>query len=79
MEKKHVALVLEKQELYTLWSMCHDSEMYWYKHYEKASNTQDYHLNKDSIKLLQQNIKEVSDKVEAVYYALRERELEENA
>lgn len=79
MNKEHVALILDKQELYLLWSMCHDSEMYWLKHYENSTENQNYHLSRESIKLMQQKIKGVSNKVETVYYALREKELQDNA
>jgi len=79
MEKNQVALVLTKDELYSLWSMCGDSSSYWYNHYEKSCNIENYYLDRKAIKNMLERIEHISDKVNAVYQAVKERELEEAA
>jgi len=77
MDKNQVAVLLTKDELYSLWSMCGDSSSYWYNHYQRASNIEDYYLDKDAIKSMLERIEYITNKIDVIYQAVKERDLKE--
>lgn len=77
MDKNQVAVLLTKDELFSLWSMCGDSSTYWYNHYKKACNIENYYLDKNAIENMLKRIEYISNKIDVIYQAVKERELEE--
>jgi hypothetical protein len=77
MDKNQVAVLLTKDELFSLWSMCGDSSIYWHNHYAKACTIENYYLDKDSVDCMLKRIEYISNKIDVVYQAVKERELKE--
>lgn len=78
-EDQLISILLTKEELYRLWSMCHDSSMYWYNHWRKSTDDIDYHLSETGCKLMLEQIQKILAKVEAVYVSTKEQELKDAA
>lgn len=76
-EDQLVAILLTKEDVYRLYSICHDSFSYWHKHRHKAFENSNYFLSQSGCEAVLNANKEVSDKIEAIYFALNAREEEE--
>ena len=59
--------------------MCHDSSMYWHNHWQKAANDPNYFLSKSGCEAVKNCNKEVADKIDAIYFALKAKAEEEAA
>jgi len=74
-----IAVLLTKDEIFRLMTMCHDSSMYWHNHWQKASDDPKYHLSKLGCEAVKSCNKEVADKIESIYFALKSKAEEEAA
>ena len=73
-----VALLLTKEEVWKLHSMCHDSNTYWYHHLRKAIEDSSYFLNEEGCRAVINSGKELLNKIESVYFATQDTEKKED-
>jgi len=73
-DQQLIAVLLTKDEIFRLMTMCHDSSMYWHNHWQKASDDPNYHLSKLGCEAVRNCNKEVADKIESIYFALKARD-----
>jgi hypothetical protein len=78
-DQQLIAVLLTEEEIYRLMSMCHDSNMYWHNHWQKAVNDSNYYLSKTGCEAVKLYNKKVADKIEAIYSALKVKAKEEAA
>jgi len=76
-QDKLIAILLTKEEIFQLMSMCHDSSIYWGGHLLKAVHDPNYYLSEKGCKLVIENNKAVADKIDAIYHALGREEKEQ--
>ena len=75
-----IAVLLTEEEIYRLMTMCHDSSMYWHNHWQKAVADSNYFLTKSGCETVKKCNKEVADKIDAIFFALKVKaEKEEEA
>ena len=53
--------------------------MYWHNHWQKACDDSNYHLSKTGCEAVKSCNKEVADKIESIYFALKAKAEEEAA
>ena len=70
-DQQLIAVLLTEEEIYRLMTMCHDSSMYWHNHWQKAVDDSNYYLSKSGCEAVKKCNKEVTDKIDAVYCALK--------
>lgn len=73
-----VALLLTKEEVWKLHSMCHDSNTYWYHHLKKAIDDSSYFLDESGCRAVINSHKELLNKIESVYFATQDTEKKED-
>lgn len=73
-----VALLLTKEEVWKLHSMCHDSNTYWYHHLRKAIEDSSYFLEESGCRAVIDSHKELLNKIESVYFATQDTEKKED-
>ena len=73
-----VALLLTKEEVWKLHSMCHDSNTYWYHHLRKAIEDSSYFLEESGCRAVIDSHKEILNKIESVYFATQDTEKKED-
>jgi len=73
-----VALLLTKEEVWKLHSMCHDSNTYWYHHLKKAIDDSSYFLHEEGCRAVINSHKELLNKIESVYFATQDTEKKED-
>jgi len=73
-----VALLLTKEEVWKLHSMCHDSNTYWYHHLRKAIEDSSYFLDESGCRAVINSHKELLNKIESVYFATQDTEKKED-
>ena len=78
-DQQLIAIFLTEEEICRLMTMCHDSSMYWHNHWQKAVNDSNYFLSKSGCEAVKSCNKEVADKIEAIYFALKAKAEEEAA
>jgi len=69
-----IALLLTKEEVWKLHSMCHDSNTYWYHHLRKAIEDSSYFLEESGCRAVIDSHKEILNKIESVYFATQDTE-----
>lgn len=65
-----VAILLTKDEIYTLRSMLHDSMSYWHSHWQKAASDSNYFLSKSGCDSVIKHHRKVEDKIIEIFYAV---------
>jgi hypothetical protein len=78
-DQQLIAVLLTKEEIYRLMTICHDSDTYWYNHWRKASDDSNYFLSKNGCEVVKRCNRKIADKIEAIYFALKVKAEEEAA
>ena len=78
-QQQLIAVFLTEDEIYRLMTMCHDSDMYWHNHWQKAADDPNYYLSKSGCEAVKSCNKGVADKIDAIYFALKAKAEEEAA
>jgi hypothetical protein len=73
-----VALLLTKEEVWKLHSMCHDSNTYWYHHLRKAIKDSSYFLDEQGCRAVINSGQKILNKIESVYFATQDIEEKED-
>ena len=76
-DQKLIAVFFTEEEIYHLTTMCHDSSMYWHNHWQKAASDPNYFLTKSGCEAVKKCNKEVADKIDAIFFALKVKAEEE--